>query len=78
MQIFLLVVIFGLFFGIVFLPVVLSLIGPKAYKQSAAAKTRETELMDLSKNPTEMLSFIEQVPSDDPNANKTNELLSKA
>jgi len=39
-QIFLLVILFGMFYGTIFLPVVLSLIGPKSYESSKASESQ--------------------------------------
>jgi len=53
LQIFFLVVVFGLFHGLVLLPVVLSLIGPKAYPSLTSH--------DLPKSPSNVVSSSEHV-----------------
>lgn len=70
-QIFLLVIIFGLFFGLVFLPVILSLFGPSvwqshsnSYEMAASPNKNHDDTLDK-----EMVSFIQ---SNGANANGTD------
>lgn len=48
LQIFSLVILFGLFHGLVLFPVVLSWIGPKPYKQKPNTKVAEEEKLDAA------------------------------
>lgn len=54
LQIFFLVVVFGLFHGLLLLPVVLSLVGPDAYPNLTSH--------DIPKSPSNAISSAEQVP----------------
>lgn len=69
-QIFFLVIVFGLFFGLVYLPVILSIVGPSEwhtaktdYKITPTHDARRTSTFNKNandKNGTEMISFIHQ------------------
>lgn len=67
LQIFLLVISFGLFFGVVFLPVVLSIVGPKPHLSTNPSKTQRN-------GGTEMKSFL---PNGDNDVEKDIENRSK-
>lgn len=75
-QIFLMVVVFGLFFGIIFLPVVLSLVGPQPYRASAASGPKIRCADEHANGNTEMKSFIDKNGrTNDDNESKENQQL---
>lgn len=64
------VIIFGLYFGIVFLPVVLSLVGPDPYgPMTTTRKVRASHTESNANGGTEMKSFI----ASDERTNEANE-----
>lgn len=56
-KIFFLVIVFGLFNGLVFLPVVLSLVGPDAYKIKNAVKDPSPEAVELNRKNNEKENY---------------------
>lgn len=65
-RIFFLVITFGLFHGVVLLPVILSVVGPRPYIKLEKPKLKETEM--------ETISFIEKQPQEVPNEDKKEPL----
>lgn len=74
-QIFLLVIIFGLFFGLVFLPVILSFLGPSEWHSHSpndyelapdgTRRRRSQHRDDANSNDKEMISFIQPNENND-------------
>lgn len=86
LQIFLLVIVFGLFFGLVFLPVILSLLGPKPHAHADAndddencnrSKTNNGISSRDNENGTEMIKFIDYKPATEDAENGGGKLLEK-
>lgn len=63
LQIFLLVILFGVFHGVVFLPVVLSIVGPQSYSSvgSTSPVSKELKVLKIESCPEEEVKLNEDL-----------------
>lgn len=76
LQIFFLVIVFGLYHGVVFLPVVLSLIGPESVVVVMTDNSSNSNSNSKKESATEMSSVLKSLSDDDDdNDNDNNEIV---